>query len=375
MLPPVGNKIVLSGSGELPTFSAYSPFWLDSGTSALALALILIRERSANIPDPKVLVPAYACPDLIAAAEFAKVKPVLIDISQSDPSFDLESLKANIDHSTVAVLAVNFLGIRERLSDIKAMLPSHTYLLEDNAQWYPEFDDGPVHSDFVITSFGRGKPASMLGGGLLLVRKALDDVNIADLNIVEASEFHHTKPPFSSLIKILIYNILLIPYFYFWLLKIPFLQIGETTFKALSVIKEMPLWRKRLLGINLQRYLQNKNTQLVKQYQDLFAKHEVFTLIAKGDRGRDKRMLRFPILCRNREIRDELYSELQRSGLGASKMYQTPLLDIDGVNARVDSNTGNQNAVDFAGRLITLPVHEGVGGGQVVRLAKILEHY
>lgn len=375
MLPPVGNKIILSGTGEIPEFSSYSPVWLDSGTSALALALILIREKSSDISEPKVLIPAYACPDLIAAAEFAKVKPVLVDICPSDPSFDLERLRENIDQSTVAVLAVNFLGIKERLSEIKAMLPSHTFLLEDNAQWYPEFEDQPSYGDFVITSFGRGKPASILGGGLLLVRKELNDTNIDELNIIEASELDRTKPPFSSTIKILIYNILLVPYIYFWLLKIPFIHIGETAFKALDVITEMPRWRKKLLGINLRRYLQNRSAALISQYQGLFASHSKFSVIANDNADRNNRMLRYPILCCSSDMRDRFFADLQRLGLGATKMYQRPLLEIDGVKARVDSNGENINAAGFARRLITLPVHEGVSERHVAMLTKLLERY
>jgi len=373
MLPPVGNKIILSGVGALPKFPAYSPVWLDSGTSALALALILIRERSGNISEPKVLIPAYACPDLIAAAEFAKVKPVLVDISPSDPSFDLASLQENIDHSTVAVLAVNFLGIRERLPEIKAMLPSHTYLLEDNAQWYPEFEDQPLYGDFVITSFGRGKPASILGGGLLLVSKALNDQKLDKLNIVEASETHRVTLPFGSLIKILIYNILLVSHVYFWLLKIPFINIGETVFKALDVITEMPRWRKNLLGANLRRYLENGNAALIKKYQNLFTNHLDFMVIAKDNVERYNRILRYPILCRTEDIRDRFFSELNRLGLGATKMYQRPLLDIDGIKARVESKGENINASSFARRLITLPVHEGVGDRHIAMLEKLLE--
>src|SRR5690606_320674 len=72
---------------------------------------------------------------------------------------------------TVAVVAVNFLGIAERLFDLMELLQgrNNIVLIEDNAQWYPT-GRRPLVADYVCLSFGRGKPVSVMGGGALLRR-------------------------------------------------------------------------------------------------------------------------------------------------------------------------------------------------------------
>ncbi|GAB1265251.1 DegT/DnrJ/EryC1/StrS family aminotransferase [Aurantivibrio infirmus] len=375
MLPPVGNRIALFGEGVLPEFASYSPVWLDSGTSALALALILIRERSKDISNPQVLVPAYGCPDLIAAAIYAKVQPVLVDICPDDPCFNLEDLKSKITHQTIAVLAVNFLGIRERLNEIRAMLPSYTYLLEDNAQWYPEPNEQCLYGDFVITSFGRGKPASILGGGLLLIKNDLNCQETDYSEYVEASKDEGFNTPISMIFKVLIYNTLLIPFIYYWLLKIPFLHIGATVFKPLSKITKMPSWRKRLLGINLRRYFQFSSNDVTEQYEKLFSSAPDFDIIAGDMDGRNVKKLRYPILCRDGKSRDIFFEKFQELGLGVTKMYQVPLLEIEGVKEVAVASQSYVNAATFAQRLITFPVHTGVSIRYINRLSKFIEKF
>src|SRR5580700_2083909 len=176
-LPPSGNQIVLSSqSGCLPVFEGYRSVWLSSGTAALALALMLCRRRHPEVIQPEVILPAYACPDLVAAAVYTGVRPTLADVDAADPGFNLTSLQMMLSPNTIGVVAVNFLGIQERLPELRNLLKAWpaAALIEDDAQWYPEKTGGAgLQGDLVCLSFGRGKPVSLLGGGALLVREAL----------------------------------------------------------------------------------------------------------------------------------------------------------------------------------------------------------
>ncbi|RKZ65668.1 MAG: hypothetical protein DRQ44_07780, partial [Gammaproteobacteria bacterium] len=97
-LPPVGSPIVLDSSkalADVAVFSSYQTQFYASGTAALAAALVAVlakSQKSFKSGQAEILLPAYGCPDLISAAVFAGVKPVLVDLEADRPWLDLPSL-------------------------------------------------------------------------------------------------------------------------------------------------------------------------------------------------------------------------------------------------------------------------------------------
>ena len=366
-LPPTGHPLVLADAGfELPEIPGYRAVWLQSGTAALALALIAARRRSPHITQPQVVLPGYACPDLVAAALFAGVQPVLADIAIDDPAYDFDSLQAALSANTVAVVAVNFLGLRERLAQLRKILAAYpsALLIEDDAQWFPEpFPAATLHGDMVCLSFGRGKPVSLLGGGVLLIANTLELPDISD--VVQAAEEAGSAFP----AKALIYNALLSPWLYGPVSKLPFLQVGVTKLKTLSAIRAMDARRKKLLAANIQAYLSRSQRCADAIAAELPAVVVDLTTCARERAGR---WLRYPILLPNREIRDAALQKLQCAGLGATALYQAVLPDIEGVAVHVVVSGTLVGAKQFAGRLLTLPVHDGVTATDVKRMGELL---
>lgn len=367
-LPPAGNAIITSTqprNAEALIFPTYNAYWVDSGTSALALALLAAKQQQAHIQDPEVIIPGYCCPDLVAAAAYAGVKPVIIDISVDDPSLDLIELEGAISSQTIAVIAVAFLGIREKLDAIAERLRSHpqVMLIEDNAQWFPDPEDlTTLSGDTVIFSFGRGKPLSLLGGGLMLIK---ENVNFS------VPEFSHATT--SSLLlklKYFTYNLLLKPQLYQLLNRNPLIKLGETRYHSLEPIHQLDNVRCSLLYPNLIKYWSQDRTG--EKFFD-----EIFLSKKKNDLNilfsyRRKRLLRYPLLLPNVKQRDRLLARLNRSGLGASVMYQKPLIEIEGVRAMVKSMGSQPNTISFAQRFITLPLHEKVTEQHLLRIAEHL---
>lgn len=366
-LPPAGHSIALArATSELPEFSGYRAMWVQSGTAALALALIAARRRSSHIAHPKVVLPGYGCPDLVAAAVFAGVQPVLADIGADDPGYDFDSLRAALSVDTVAVVAVNFLGLRERLAQLREIMAAYpsALLIEDDAQWFPEVSsEATLQGDMVCLSFGRGKPVSLLGGGALLINSTLDIPNIAD--VVQAADETGSSLAF----KMQLYNLLLSPRIYGPVSKLPFLQVGVTRLKTLSAITKMDSRRLAMLASNLKIY--RNRSQVVA---DAIAAKVPGQIIDLPTRLHERagRLLRYPILLRDREVRDRLLRCLGREGLGATALYQALLPDIDGVAAHVVVNGSLTGARQFAERLLTLPVHESVTVADVKAMGELL---
>lgn len=369
-LPPVGNSICLAPRLPLPAFEGYRDLWLNSGTAALALAFLHARRMQPERNDPEVIVPAYACPDLVAAAVHAGVRPVVVDIQENDPGYDLKALQQSLGENTLAVVAVNFLGLTDRLDAIRRILPPDTALVEDNAQWHPE-PDGALKGEYVIASFGRGKPASVLGGGLLLVRQDLP----LDISWVK-EQFSNTEgqaaPSMSRhRLKAMAYNLLRKPPAYFCINRSRLFSLGETRYRPLEGIANMSPACQTLVAANVQDYL------MQDRWRELFYDELVADLpgLKIMDKQRRRRLLRYPLLCGDREQRDAVLNALERQGLGASVLYRRPLGEIPGVEEVLVIKEKVVNAHRFADRLLTLPLHSDVSLSHLKRIAATLRRH
>ena len=323
-LPPAGNAIALVRAAVQPLQwpSGYRPVFVNSGTAALALALLIARLQHPEISAPEVILPGYGCPDLVAAARFAGLRAVLADIGKSDPGYDLESLQRVLNANTVAVVAVNFLGIAERLRDLRELLGlwPQAALVEDNAQWFPEpLPAAELLGDSVCLSFGRGKPVSLLGGGALLLRETYVDVALTEGLIKPAAQ------PFSVL-KARLYNCLLRPSLYGAINRNPLLHLGETVFKPLLDVLAMDESRQLLLPTNVEQYLARGSNAATWLHAELPPTQDLPAQLAQ----RSARLLRYPLLCADLRERDNLLRQLRSAGLGATALYQRVLPAVTG---------------------------------------------
>ena len=368
-LPPAGDAVIVRPEpralpGLLARWQPYRPSFYASGTAALAAGLSALIRR-AGVREPQVILPAYGCPALVSAVLHAGAMPVYADLEPDRPWMSLESLRRLIGPSTAAVVAVNFLGIPERLASIRELLAgTPAGLIEDSAQ---AFCNGSPDStaDMVVLSFGRGKPVSLLGGGALLCR----DQALASL-------LPRPPAPAGSLprlrLKATAYNVLRKPSLY-WLPQSLPLGLGETRFEALTELAAMDAERETLLPAAVAAYLRQGQPAAKQLRAVLAAPGPLLDLAAVCGLPADARLSRYPVLARDAAGRDELLAELGRRGLGASKMYGVPLPQVQSVP--VATANPLPAAMDFADRLLTLPVHDGVAERHVRDISAVLRRY
>lgn len=354
-LPPVGQPIVTGKTSPQPiVIPGYHASWLDSGTSALALALLLARAENP-ISAPEVIVPAYGCPDIVAACIYAGCTAKLVDIRSCAWGYDLDQLRQALSPNTLAVIGVNFLGIREDWPGILEVLktwdaPVNT--IEDNAQWFPDDTAAETfYSDQIIFSFGKGKPVSLLGGGALFSR--------TPCSITDAIQAKTVPPALVLKTQYAIFNQLLRPSIYWFLNHNPIFKPGATAYHPLKAIRGMDDLRLSLLPNNYHRYAHRTDVIAAAIYATLCDLGMSDNLYAQLN-TLNRKMLRFPLLCNNNEQRDTLLNALNSQGLGATAMYQKALADLDCPAALIDARQAQNNARDFACRLLTLPCHSGV---------------
>ena len=114
-----------------------------------------------------MVLPAYGCPDLVAATLQAGGVPLLVDTLVGSPFIDPARL-AQVDAPVAAVVGVHFLGMAQDLAALGVAAENlGAVLIEDSAQSLPAVRDSLPAAELAIYSFGRGKPAGALGGGAL----------------------------------------------------------------------------------------------------------------------------------------------------------------------------------------------------------------
>lgn len=376
VLPPVGNRILppRGGSEKCSTESLFEPYkicFFHSGTAALAAAIkIAIARRSHTAPE--VLLPAYGCPDLVSAVLHAGAKPILVDLHKNTPWLDHDQLSRKITTRSVAIIGVNFLGIEERIRQLRVIADTADILLiEDSAQYLLDpANDAPARGDLIILSFGRGKPVSLLGGGAVLYRDASFDTDLA--GILPAARPDNPGLLFVQC-KIKLYNALLSPKVYGLVTHLPFLHIGATRFKPLLDISPMSFPAISGLANNIRHYRQSRHdaSKWIGAMLTQINTPKVVDLAHLARASPHARLLRYPLLVTDSDLHTFLYRRLRDLGLGVSRMYPSTLPNIAGLEKIFQDHEAYPHAESFARSILTLPTHQGVTRHHVEKMEEI----
>ena len=242
-------------------------------------------------------------------------------------------------------------------------------MIEDNAQWLPTGSEtATFDADYIIFSFGRGKPLSLLGGGGVLSTKELLPATRG--TILPAP----SGGGFFEDLKFLAYNALLHPNLYQLLNRNPLLKLGKTRYSALKLIQELDIYRMNLLKLNFQDF-RRCGHDLEHTYHEELNKRNCINLIKGINTSRQMRLLRFPFLCPTQEVRNSILVKLMKNGLGATGLYQKALCDMQDTRHMVRFCHELQNSRSFASRLITLPIHPKVKPGHINRMVETIFHF
>ncbi|MEP1706303.1 MAG: DegT/DnrJ/EryC1/StrS family aminotransferase, partial [Marinobacter sp.] len=357
----------------LPWEKFYRSEYMGSGTQALSFAVAIAIQGKSKTPDPEVIIPAYGCPDLVAAVVAQNARPVLVDLVPNSPYMSDVGIRKAITSSTVALVAVGFLGMSERLNLLAEICAENNILLiEDSAQCFPPASSYKPFADCIVLSFGRGKPINLMGGGGLLLRRSMAEEAISNLRRYPVKALTIGKAWF---VKRKIFNLLLARIPYYMLEKIPLLGIGDTRFHKLQHLFRLRIPKNLLLaGIHSfysrpQIHLRY-NTEL--KVLNKFGWRCLTNDLDGGSwQASNHRMLRYPVLAPSMDMRERAVDALYAAGIGASRFYGQSLDQVDGVSEWL-TRGDYPVAKDFAARLFTLPTHEDVRSADVFLVAEIL---
>ncbi len=357
-LPPVRRAVPLKRGGpeghlSMERFFGNRTITLyPSGTAALAEAIAQSAARS-SASAPEVIIPAYGCPDLVAACVHASVRPRLVDVAPSHWAYDGEGLKCSLSSNTVAIVAVNLLGIGDGSAELIGLCQDrHIPLIQDSAQYLPR---ETIHwpGDYVVLSFGRGKPLNLLHGGALIGPRG-------ERKSPSARPVHYSARArlLSSRAAALVFNCLTHPLLYGIFSALPGTALGEVIYKPLTNLTLLPesAWQRVATAFGL--YLQEPSYRgdiwrpAVEEWSEL----GIVPLASPGAPP-PVEPVRLALLAPDRAARETLVDNLNRAGLGASRFYATALTGVADVPKVVKRQGPFPNANALADRLFTLPTH------------------
>jgi dTDP-4-amino-4,6-dideoxygalactose transaminase len=317
----------------------------------------------------EVIVPAYGCPDLLSACLFAGATPRLVDVAPDHWGYDREQLERSVSPQTVAVLAVNLLGIGDGRAELQCFADAHGIaLIADSAQHVPQRNDAAPPS-YTVLSFGRGKPANALRGGMLISRDAQQVRALSGFSERLKDLAMGSRP------AALAFSLATHPHLYGYTSRLPGLGVGTTSYKPLASINALPASAWAQIGAALLQYNAEPmdNLRVWRAAFEEWAQHGL-TLLQTAAGPANGRHLRLPVLARDRQHRDRLVDALHVAGYGASRFYGASLEQIAAVPDSVVRQGPFPNASRLADRLLTLPTHAHVTEAITRRVTAIIRN-
>lgn len=376
-LPPVRRAVpvlraqVATSRAALTDFFGGRPVALyASGTASLSQAIAECAARHST-RSPEVILPAYGCPDLVAACLHASVHPRLVDIARSGWKYDPDRLNSSISSATVAVVAVNLLGVGDDAEALRRICDEHRIsLIQDSAQYLPrERREWP--GDYVILSFGRGKPLNLLHGGALIGPRE------------PAERLPGVPPRFpwqtrlrASRMAALAFNVLTRPVVYGIASRLPGTGLGEVVYKPLGEAAPLPDYTSRYVDAAFESYrLQQSYCRKIWEPAVEEWRQIGIETLEGSSAASCAEPLRLALLAPDKATRDDLVACLGRHGLGPSRFYGSSMDRLSGIPEVVARQGPFPNAGSLADLLFTLPTHRLVTAESVTCARSIVARW
>jgi dTDP-4-amino-4,6-dideoxygalactose transaminase len=269
--------------------------------------------------------------------------------------YDLGRLKQALTPSTVAVVAVNLLGLGDQSAAVTSVVGTIP-VIQDSAQFVPRRQQTWL-GRHVVLSFGRGKALNLLHGGALVLPTGDHSYAITDRPGPIANV---RETVLASRLAGGLFNLLTRPAPYWCLSKIPGTHLGETRFRPLHRISQLPERRWRQVAIAFDKFVAVQWYSAAIWSPALAAWKSLGIRSLQGPHGgqsADDELLRLPLLAPDSIARDALVRQLNRHGLGSSPMYGVALHELPDIPDSVRSQGPFPGATELARKLFTLPTH------------------
>jgi len=326
----------------------------DSGTTALTAALRAVLDSRPGAP---VALPAYSCYDLATVADGAGAPVLLYDVDPHTLAPDLTQVRAALSRGAAAIIVAHLYGYPVDVAAV-ARLAAGTgaVVIEDAAQAAGATLHGRAAGSLgslAVLSFGRGKGLTGGSGGALL---AHDD---AGARVVEQARALVSEPRrgWRDLAAVAAQMLLERPNLYAIPASLPFLRLGETTYRAPQALRGPSVAANEMIVETwtlAEREVGTRRHNAQRLLETLLGR-SAFSTIRPMDHARPG-YLRLPVLVSPDVRRAALEPGARRLGLMPG--YPKALCDLDRFGTRcINGSADFPGSRLLAERLCTFPTH------------------
>ncbi|MBI5588791.1 MAG: DegT/DnrJ/EryC1/StrS family aminotransferase [Deltaproteobacteria bacterium] len=345
-----GARALKRFEGELKEyFGVRHVFPVSSGKTAL---FVILRALKALSPERStVVIPAYTCFSVPSAVIKAGLDVKLCDMDRKTMDFDYNLLADAIGKDTLCVVPGNLFGIPSDVERVRRLCGPHgAFVVEDAAQAMGVRYKGRLvgtAGDAGFFSLARGKNITCGSGGVIVTDS--DRVGKAVNGVYSTLPSPGAAETLKEFLMVVAMDVFINPSFYWLPSGLPFLKLGETRF-----YRDFPV--ERLSGMKA-GLLRNWRTELEWSNRVRAENAEYFRrgLGLRDAYGRTP-LLRLPVVLESAEARERVCSIAKGKGLGVSRMYPSPVNEIEEIKERF-SGEEYPGAKTVAERLVTIPTH------------------
>lgn len=383
-LPPSGRALggaalfELISAGTSPRAIAHTRRTLEHGLGGRRVVLfgsareglvaLLTRLRSER-GRREIVLPAYCCYSVAAAAVAAGLRVRLVDVDARG-RIDAAQLAGLPLESVCAVLVGNLFGLAEPIQRIVEIAgAAGCAVIDDAAQSFGARDEaGGIagsRGDFGLLSFGRGKPLSALGGG------AVAEPRDRGTGLVEPAT--PTPRAVRGAMRAVTHAVAMQGLVFRVLSGIPALGIGETVYDP--AIRPGPIDSASLAllryAVEHAREEAGQRAAVASRLAEAISARSAWTPL-RAEAGAVGVYPRLAVVAPDAAHRDAAIRALDRIGAGASALYPRSLADVPELAEHTTGGETPAGARSLAARIITLPTHGGLGGSRLEQTLEIL---
>lgn len=356
-------KSFIKGHHEnlLKYISSEHYYFGNKARDVLSALLSNLKDQQILNNQSQILIPGYTCPSLPSAIINTNLKIQLYDLEPQTLKPDLNSINRMINKNTRILIIQYLFGIPFDLSEIlKITQKNNIILIEDIAQSMGATVNGHYignKGDFVLYSFGRGKPVPALGGGLL--------VKNSDINLTLNLKPRHEN--IFNILKPLIINLFSNPFLYKIIESFSCFNLGEDD---IDIIKNQNITHfQKNLVTNLIKYLEEYNEH--RYYiGSIYDKNIIESQKIKQDKNTYPIYNRYPVLCKeSTTITARLLS------WGIRKMYKRNIDEYPHFHKYISLKDSLNGCKEIKQKLITLPTHSKIDNKRALQIINELNSY
>lgn len=350
-------------------------FLVSSGRAALFLLLQAL-SRLADSRRREVIVPAYTCYSVPAAAVRAGLRLRPCDVDPRTLSYDLAALE-RLDYTRVlAVVSANLYGLPNDLPAIEALARRRgVFFIDDAAQCLDARMGGRAAGTFGdagLYSLDKGKNITSIQGGVLVTRS--DEIAETLRAIVGDLPAAPVMRTLRQAAQLAAYAGFLRPWLYPLPASLPFLKLGETVYTT-----DYPVERYSAALAPLAARLFARITTIGAERR---ARAQAIQRELTGVRGlepvpplpaAEPVYLRLPLLATDGSTRARLLRALEQARLGATGSYPNAIVDVPELRPHLSPvDSAFAGARRIASTILTLPTHHYVSPRHIRRMGSAI---